>query len=298
MTYFANAPTAAGDPSSMVNTTRNEFAVLYRSSNHEVRSLYPWNGTTGTDNLSDGAGAPNAAGTPVGYYVPALDTNHLIYRSGDGHLHELYWMGEDAVSYGGNLTAGVSAPKAAGDPVAFSGYDGYNLVIYRATNNLIQSIYWKDGPSGLDNLSGSAGLPHAAGDPVGYYTPHNETTQVMYRGNDNHLYEIYWARDDAVTGYDLTLAAGAPAATGNPTAHYNAATNTKHVMYRTSDGRLHELWWIPGTSPVNHVDLTQFAGAPLAADRPFAFWVSRTKTHHVAYRGQDKHVYEISWVLW
>lgn len=44
-------------------------------------------------------------------------------------------------------------------------------------------------------------------------------------------------------------------------AYYNAATNTKHVMYRSGDGRLHELWWIPG-GPWNYVDLTQFAGAP------------------------------------
>jgi hypothetical protein len=298
LTHFGNAPTAAGDPFAVVDPTHNSYGVLYRSGDGKVRSLYPWNGGTGTDNLSGTAGAPNAAGNPVGYYVPAFDANHVIYRGGDGHLHELFWVGQDVVSYGGNLTAGVSAPKAAGDPAAFVGGDNYNLVVYRATNNHILAIYWKDGPSGLDNLSGVAGTPAAAGDPVAFYTAHNNMHQVFYRGNDNHLYELYWAGAEPVAGWDLTAAAGAPAATGNPTVYYNAATNTKHVMYRSSDSRLHELWWIPGAGPLNHTDLTQFAGAPLAADRPMAFWNSGTNTNHVAFRGQDKHIYEIIWVLW
>ncbi|HEV7475177.1 MAG TPA: hypothetical protein VGN90_14080 [Pyrinomonadaceae bacterium] len=295
LTQSAGAPTAAGDPYALVDTTRQTIRLLYRSGDGKVFSVYWTTGPVGTDNLSGSAGAPNAAGNPVGYYVPAFDANHVIYRGGDGHLHELFWVGETTVAYGGNLTAGVSAPKAAGDPAAFAGGGGSNIVVYRATNNRILSIYWTEGPSGLDDLSGGAGTPPAAGDPVAYYTPHNDGYQVVYRGNDGHLYELYWLGAETVSGWDLTAAAGAPAATGKPTAYYSAATNTKHVMYRSADGRLHELWWIPGAGPLNPVDLTEFAGAPLATEGPLAFRVSGTNTNHVAYRGHDRHIYEIIW---
>ena len=52
-----------------------------------MRSLYWSTGAVGHDNLSGTAGAPPAAGDPVGYYAAAADAHHVIYRTGDGHLH-------------------------------------------------------------------------------------------------------------------------------------------------------------------------------------------------------------------
>lgn len=178
----------------------------------------------GHDNLSGTAGAPKAAGDPVRYYAAAYDTHNVIYRTGDGHLHALYWVGVTPVIYGGNLTWTISAPPAAGDPVA-------------------------------------------------YYTAHNDTHQVVYRGGDGHLYALYWAGVAPVAGWDLTAPSGAPAATGTPAAYYDASTNTKHVIYRSADGGLHELWWVPGGAIPAHVDLTAAYGAPPAADQPAAFTV-------------------------
>jgi hypothetical protein len=97
-----------------------------------------------------------------------------------------------------------------------------------------------------------------------------------------------------VAGWDLTARAGAPKATGTPAAYYSAGTNTKHVIYRSSNGRLHEIWWVPDGAP-GHVDLTAFANAPLAADRPVAFTVEGPNTQHVVYRGTNDHIYEIRW---
>ena len=103
------------------------------------------------------------------------------------------------------------------------------------------------------------------------------------------------ARRRAVVGWDLTLASGAPAAAGAPVAYYSAGTNTKHVIYRSADGRLHEIWWVPGDWTPGHVDLTASFGAPPAADRPAAFTVEGPNTQHVAYRGTDNHIYEVRW---
>ena len=83
--------TAAGYPFAYVDTSRNIVIVLFRDSDGVVQSLYWSTGTAGNDNLSGTAGAPPAAGDPVGYYVPGADMHHVVYRGGDGHLHE--WTG-------------------------------------------------------------------------------------------------------------------------------------------------------------------------------------------------------------
>ncbi len=287
--------TAAGYPFAYVDTSRNIVIVLFRDSDGVVQSLYWSTGTAGNDNLSGTAGAPPAAGDPVGYYVPGADMHHVVYRGGDGHLHELDWVGVAPVVYGGNLTGTISAPKAAGNPSAFVNGSGVNIVVYRSTAGEILSVYWSDGPSGLDELSSVAGTPAAAGDPVAYYTAHDDTHQVVYLGNDGHLWELYWPGVAPVAGWNLTAPSGAPAAVGTPAAYYSAGTNTKHVIYRSSDGQLHELWWVPGGGTPAHVNITASYCAPAAADRPAAFTVDGPNTQHVAYRATDDHIYEVRW---
>ena len=137
--------------------------------------------------------------------------------------------------------------------------------------------------------------PPAAGDPFAYYTAHDDTHQVVYRGSDGHLWELYWPGVAPVVGWDLTALSGAPAATGTPAAYYSAGTNTKHVIYRSADGRLHEIWWVPGGGTPAHVDLTAAYGAP--AGRGPARGVHGRGTQHAAraYRGTDNHIYEVVW---
>ena len=82
----------------------------------------------------------------------------------------------------------------------------------------------------------------------------------------NEFLPGYWTWGEAMeamvrTGRDISARAGAPAAAGDPVAYYSAGTNTKHVVYRSADGRLHDLRWVPGGVPT-HVDLTTVAGAP------------------------------------
>ena len=298
LTANANAPAAATNPFAYADTSRNTEILLFRGSDGTVHSLYWSTGAVGYDNLSDTAGAPKAFGNPIGYYVAAADMHHVIYRTSDGHLHELSWSGVAPVVYGGNLTGAIAAPRAAGDPTAFTNAGAVNIVVYRSVNNQILGLYWADGPSGLDDLSGVAGTPPAAGDPFGYYTPHNDAHQVVYLGNDGHLWEIYWTGAAPVIGWDVTAQSGAPVAIGNPVAYYSAGTNTKHVIYRSANGRLHDISWTPGAGGFPaHVDLTAAAAAPAAAERPAAFTVEGPNTQHVTYRGTDNHIYEVRWPI-
>ena len=76
-------------------------------------------------------------------------------------------------------------------------------------------------------------------------------------------------------------------------AFYNAATNTKHVIYQLN-GFLNELSWTLGTLAPRYKDLTIAGVAPALVEyftRPAAFVAGQTV--HIPYRGLDGHVYEI-----
>ena len=294
LTGNAGAPAATGDPFAYVHHQSNTEILLYRGTDSRIHSLYWSTGAVGHDDLSGFAGAPNASGDPVGYYMPASDSHHVIYRTSNGHLQELFWFGASPVGYGGDLTAAAGAPNAIGNPSAYAA-GGTNIVYYRGADGRIHSLYWDTGAVGHDNLSGFAGTPNAVSEPFAYYTAFNDVHQVVYVGTDGHIYELYWQGANAVAGWDLSAPSGAPAATGSLTAYYNPSENTKHVIYRSADGRLHEIWWIPGGGVPAHGDLTTFAGAPLAASAPVGFDTTDPNTQHVAYRTTASQIYEIAW---
>jgi hypothetical protein len=294
LTGNAGAPTAIGDPFAYVHHPTNTEILLYRASGGAVHSLSWSTGAVGHDNLSGFAGAPPAAGDPVGYHMPVSDTHHVIYRTSNGHLQELWWVGFAPVQYGGDLTAAAGAPNAVGNPCAYA-VGGTNLVFYRGTDNRIHSLYWDTGAVGHDNLSGFAGTPNAASEPFAYYTAFDNVNQVVYVGTNGHIYELYWQGANAVAGWDLSAPSGAPPATGPLTAYYNPAEHIKHVIYRSADGRLHEIYWTPGGGVPAHGDLTTFAGAPLAASPPVGFVTTDPNIQHVVYRTTGNQTYEIAW---
>jgi hypothetical protein len=290
-----NPAAAAGDPTSFLSPD-GYLVVPYRGTDGEIHSLY-WNtGPVGHDALSRAAGAPRAASNPVGYVSPD-GWHHVIYRRTDGHLEELYWIGQGAPGHG-NLTAAAAAPAAVGDPAPYvNSRTNESIVAYRGTDNRIHTVYWTTGPVGHDNLSGFAGTPPAAGRPAAYYRANDDSHQVVYRATDGHIYELWWVGYAPVQGWNLTAAAGAPLAASDPAAYYSAATNTKHVVYRSSDGHLHDLAWTPGGGAPQVADMTREAMAPDAVDNPTAFTVEAQRTQHVAYRGRDGHLHEIRWQL-
>lgn len=288
------APAAAGDPRSFIATADGLLVALYRAVDRHVHSLYWSTGAVGHDALSEVAGAPRAAGNPVGL-VENDGSNVVIYRADDNHLHSLWWTGA-APPGTENLSAPAGALEARGDPAPYINLTtGEHVVAYRAADAHIHTLYWTLGPVGHDDLSGFVGSPTAAGDPVAYYTKRDDTHHVTYRSHDGHLHEIWWAGNNPASHWDLTLTAGAPPAASDPVAYYSEGTFTRHVIYRSADGHVHDLWWVRGRVDPAHVDLTVAAAAPLAADTPTAFTVEGPNTQHVVYRGRDDHLHEIWW---
>ena len=302
LTELADAPPADGNPFAYVDTATGLLIIIYRGKDdRNVYCIYG-SGNLVHENLTAAVEA-KADGNPVGYFTPATNTHHVIYRN-DKHLHVLRWAGAESAHHD-DMTkrAGAGAPPAVGDPSAFvDPTRGLNLVVYRGEDGHIHDIYWRiDTPVEPEvrpeNLSGTAGTPPALGDPVAYYTAANNTTQVTYRGVDNHIYDLWCVGDQRIQGRDLSAAAGAPdtVAVSDPAAFYSAGDNTKHVIYREANDHLYELAWVPPNGTPARVDLTLQALARRAVDKPAAFTVDGTNQKHVIYRTADNQIHEIFW---
>lgn len=292
----AGAPGAAGDPWTYFDPAGNQVVLVFRGSDGHVRDLYWMFGAVGHENLTGSIGAPKAAGDPAGWFTPNDGFHHVAYRSFDGNLHELWWQGQGGVGHG-NLTQAAQAVAAAGDPWPyFDPVRSVNIVTFRGTDNHVRSLWWGPGGGvGQDDLSGFAGTPLAAGDPFAWFTLVEDVHRVVYRAGNERLYELAWPNVAPVSGRDLTVLSGAPNAAGDVTGGHNPADSTQHVIFRSSDGGLHELWHFLGEAAVHHEDLTAAYGAPPAADRPFYYATPDMPNQHVIYRGTDGHIHELLW---
>ncbi len=94
---------------------------------------------------------------------------------------------------------------------------------------------------------------------------------------------------------DLTTATGATDAAGDPAGYTWDVDHTEHVVYRGTDGHIHELW--TDTSGWNHGNLTGSIGAPPAAGDPAGYTWDVDHTEHVVYRGTDGHIHELWFTL-
>jgi len=98
----------------------------------------------------------------------------------------------------GGLSAPLGAPTAVGPVSVFLQYDGSNTIIYRTPANHIEMLKLAKGATSWGasdlsvNVSGCPTLASntlAAGPPSGY-TRSDKTSAVVYRGTDNHVYEL------------------------------------------------------------------------------------------------------------
>ncbi len=95
------------------------------------------------------------------------------------------------------------------------------------------------------HLVAAAGAPPAAADPACWFTPASGTKHVAYAGLDGHVHDLAWVPGAAApTWTDLTLAALAPPAHGDRVAGFaEAGSATSRVVFRGTDGHLHEIRW-------------------------------------------------------
>jgi hypothetical protein len=143
----------------------------------------------------------------------------------------------------------------------------------------------------------------AADSPSAYFWDDHGSQHVFYRGQNNHIYELYWRRREERPNWrhaDLTEITGAPAARGSPAAHVWQDDERQCVFFRGEDNHIHELRWRRQDDPHwSYFDLTRIteteAEETLAADSPATYVWDDDESQHVFYRGQNDHIHELHW---
>jgi hypothetical protein len=296
LSLVTGTPAAAGNLGAYEFTAEPTKHVVYRGGKGHIYELW-WDSENGwsTGDLSSATGAPAAAGDPAGYQFVGDSTQHVVYRGTDQHIHELWW--DAAHGWGhGDLTAVVGTPAATGDPSGYA-FEAQKTqhVLYRGVDRQIYELWW-DAASGWGggSLTGATGASLAAGDPTGYVFAVDATQHVIYRGIDGHIHELWWS---AATGWshgDLTAATGAPAPQGDPAGYSFEAQRTQHVVYRSSDNHIYELWW-DAAQGWGHGDLTAATQSVPAAGDPFGYLFDDEGTQHVVYRDAVGDIHELWW---
>ena len=148
------------------------------------------------------------------------------------------------------MTALSGAPRPSGDATAYVTPTGLQTVIYRGIDGHIHSLYWTTGAVGHDDLSenGVSGAPLPVGNVDAYFNPQDGSNHVVYRTSNGHLHELSWTTG-AVSHADLsTLISDVQPSSGKPSAYVYEPDATQHVIFRASNGDLHDLSWRTPTS--------------------------------------------------
>jgi hypothetical protein len=288
------APAAAGNPSGYVWEFDQTQHIVYRGGDTHIHELWnragkPW----GHVDLNNLTGAPSVASDPTGYSWEKDETQHIVYRGNDNHIHEL-WFRKGADWAHADLSRQTDAVAAVGKPVGYVWEsDQSQHVIYLGADNHVHELWNKPGTGwNHSDLSRATDAPAAADAPIGYAWESDSTQHVIYRGADNHIHELWNRVGSGWRHSDLSRATNAPSAAGTPTGYAWEGDGTQHVMYRGTDGHIHELWVRQGIG-WQHVDLSQRTSAPSAASSPVGYVWEGDGTQHVMYRGTDGHIHEL-----
>ena len=244
-----SAPPAVGDPSGYDWGHDKTQHIVYRGADNQIHELWQ---RKGADWKYGGAinqklGAPPAAADPAGFAWEGDDTQHVVYVGQDNQIHELWQRQGQPWKYEGALSSRLGAPAAAGDLIGYAWQkDQTQHIVYRGAEGQIQELWLRKGKPWAYGgaLSAKAGGPAAAGDPSAFAWEGDDTQHVVYRGPDNQIHEI-WQRRGAEWKYGgaINVITGAPAAAGDPSGFAWEGDNTQHVVYRSVDNQIHEMWF-------------------------------------------------------
>ena len=231
-----------------------------------------------------------------GYTWDVDSTQHVVYRGTDGHIHELWFSSATAT---GTTTTSPTRPAPLPPRAIQPATPGTSTAPNTSSTAAPTATSTNCGlaaPLGNWNhndLTNATGAPAAASDPAGYTWDVDNTQHVVYRGTDGHIHELWFSSARNWNHNDLTNATGAPAAASDPAGYTWDVDRTQHVVYRGTDGHIHELWFSSATWNWNHNDLTNATGAPAAASDPAGYTWDVDKTQHVVSRGIDGHIHEL-----
>ena len=257
--------------------------------------------------------APPAVADPTAYAFTHEGRNlveqHNLFRTGDGHIHAL-WFNFETGWHHEDRTAMLGAPPAVGEstPYAFT-HEGRNLVeqhnLFRTGNGHIHAL-WFSFENGWHHEDRTAmlGAPASVGDPAAYAFTHEGRNLVeqhnLFRTGNGHIHALWFSFENGWHHEDRTAMLGAPKSVGDPVGyaftHEGRNLAEQHNLFRTGNGHIHALWF-SFENGWHHEDRTAMLGAPKSVGDPVAY----TFTHegrnlaeqHNLFRTGDGHIHAL-----
>ena len=227
-----------------------------------VRGL--WNST----DLTQTTGAPPVAdATPLAAYAwEAGKSQHVVYMSEDGHLHELTsgldgkWSHTDLMDVTGAPLAGTSALAAYAWEAT-----GTRQVVYTGDDgNIYELVSGQQGVWTSADITSLTGAPRASGSALAAYAwETGGAKQIVYVASDRHIIELQMLQHGAWEHTDLTQLLHVPEASQDViAAHEWTPEFAKHIVYLDTreNPRIHSLLFKHG-EPWQHTDVTRATGS-------------------------------------
>ncbi len=247
-------PLALSEPRGFEDYGAGTENVVYQGQDNHVHLLtnrVGGNGWQHTD-LTDSVGGPLAAGAPGAYTFEAQHTEHVNYRSADGHINE-YWKDNTGWHFN-DLTARSGAPFASDD-----GHTGYvftdqltqHVNFSSDADGHVHELWWEASGWSHVDLTQLTGAPLIASGfhPSGYAFESQglqpvATQHVLYTGRDGGIHELWW--DPSGWHHNpIGPLVGAPASISNPTGFVEVDIATQNVYYNSDAHQIIELRWEP-----------------------------------------------------
>ncbi|TDU80683.1 hypothetical protein [Streptomyces sp. KS 21] len=269
--------------------------VVYLGTDGHVHELWFHHGSGWNHNDLTTAAPGNVAALGLTGYTWDVDqTQHVVYRGTDGHVHELWFHHGSGWNHNDLTTAAPGSPEPHGLPTGYTwDVDQTQHVVYLGPHGIDELWFHHGNGWRHNNLTRAAGGPPNSSSPrlMGYTWDVDKTQHVVSGGSNNHVNELWFNGQWHYN--DLTAAAGSPISTGPEAAYTWDVDQTQHVVHGSSDGHLHELWYHHGNG-WNHNDLTTAAaGSPPLGGRFTGYTWDVDQTQHVVYQTHPGGVHEL-----
>jgi hypothetical protein len=305
------APRACLGPAAYLFAAQPTRHVIYLGADASGNSTgIVYEGYCGTDDvwhfknlMNEAQGAPPAmsSAAPTAFAFEAEQTQHVLYRASDNHIHELYWNG----SWNHNdLTNNTGAPNISGQAYGWEFVTGgRQQVVFMGADNLVHLLTrgYAGNPQWQHQALATAGDPLCAVSPGGYPFEAARSQHVNYRSDDSgdlRLYEIVQDPNTGKWGTPIDMGKGL---TGVPQViddqHRGFADEGSGVRYVNFLGDDYSIYEYSFTGSWNLTNLTQSCvpPAPLAyagfRPAPYMFASSATvpaATQHSIYIGANQ----------
>jgi hypothetical protein len=236
---------------------------------------------------------PGSSPYPIqGYFASFDSSENIVFMGKDNDMWRLYLVGgHDWQSENLNAASAAPPPQKRSlytPPTAYA----FNRARSHHVNYFCDGhVYelWNNGQWRFNDLTIASGAPSSATpdpstSPNGYEFNAYSSQHVVYRSQDGNIREL-WGDGSGWHHNDLTLAAGAhDQSTCGPCGYMFEGQGTQHVVYRSSLGQIHELWWDTSGWHFNNVTAEAAGGHADNQRRPIPMVANQ---QHVVYVGAD-----------